>query len=196
MTYPNTHLSHSTTLDSDIVFVKVENKTDKTMTIEKPIKLEKENNAFGRSKAQKRDLLDEDSSDEDESSSSVPSSRSSRKRQQDSINYNEDEDDDKIEKILREDNNAFWEEKRNENKKNSTGTNTKRKVIQSCLKVPAEFINVDEKEQVNGGETFMLAVLKKAETIGFSETFAYGKWKKFQNQILEEEFAPGGIFEE
>lgn len=146
----------------------------------------------------RRDLFDdEDSSDEDASSSSVPSSRSSRKRQQDSINYNDDEDDDKIEKILREDNNAFWEEKRNEkNKISNTGANKKRKGVQSRLKVPDVFLNVDEKKQVNGGETFMLTVLKKAESIGFSETFAYGKWKKFQNQILEEEFGTGGLFEE
>ncbi|GFH46631.1 predicted protein [Chaetoceros tenuissimus] len=189
--------------DSDIEFVGVENEADKTMATKTPIKLEKENNALRRSVRSKphnrpssrRDLFDDkDSSDEDESSSSVPSSR---KRQQDSVNYNDDEDDDKIEKILTEDNNAFWEEKRNEKSKMSnTGANKKRKVSQSRLKVPDVFLNVDEKKQVNGGETFMLTVLKKAENIGFSETFAYGKWKKFQNQILEEEFGTGGIFED
>ena len=170
------------------------------MATKTPIKVEKENNTMRRSShsSSRRDLFDdEDSSDEDASSSSVPSSRSSRKRQQDSINYNDDEDDDKIEKILREDNNAFWEEKRNEkNKISNTGANKNRKCVQSRLKVPDVFLNVDEKKQVNGGETFMLTVLKKAESIGFSETFAYGKWKKFQNQILEEEFGTGGTFEE
>lgn len=172
------------------------------MATKTPIKVEKENNAMRRSSrsSSRRDLFDDEySSDEDASSSSVPSSRSSRKRQQDSINYNDDEDDDKIENILREDNNAFWEEKRNEkNNMNiiNTGANKKRNGVQSHLKVPDVFLNVDEKKQVNGGETFMLTVLKKAESIGFSETFAYGKWKKIQNQILEEEFGTGGIFEE